>query len=268
MTADAFSTFPSSSSSSFGGSNSRNALEFFYNSAIMHRSLCDSSSTSLLSSPPSQSRQTSQEEDSNINDDAISWNTTIMATSAAKTSVQRYSYEKVKTPERGTMKEHAIFGTLWGDMMIENYEVFRPTMKAAISEGEDRTSTTEQQALVVVAFVKFGDHLNGHSGIVHGGILSLMFDDLMGFACEEVMKQNSRQSDGKQERQIPVTANLNVDFRKPVLEGIKVRMEVNLEHREGRKIYWTARMFGDADDGLDKDTLYAEATSLYILVNK
>eukprot|EP00536_Pseudo-nitzschia_multiseries_P011713 jgi/Psemu1/308443/fgenesh1_kg.412_\ len=92
----------------------------------------------------------------------------------------------------------------------------------------------------------------------------------MGFACEEVMKKMSQSNnDGTQQRQmqIPVTANLNVDFRKPVLEGIKVRMEVNLEHREGRKIYWKARMFGDADDGEDKDVLYAEATSLYILVN-
>jgi hypothetical protein len=39
---------------------------------------------------------------------------------------------------------------------------------------------------VIVAFVSFGNRLNGHVGIVHGGILSLVVDDLCGFAFEAI----------------------------------------------------------------------------------
>jgi len=225
-------------------------------------------------------------------------NTAMTTSSISSTTAAAHSncsYETVKIPERGTLKEHAIFGTLWGDTMIENYQIYRPkkdvagtttatttattTTPGTTVKDENRPSTAEHQALVLVAYVKFGSNLNGHSGVVHGGIQSLMFDDIMGFACGEVMmqqQQQSQQNKNKQQatapttatNQIPVTANLSVDFRKPVLEGVKVRLEVNLEHREGRKLYWKARMFGNADDGKDKDVLYAEATSLYILINK
>jgi acyl-coenzyme A thioesterase PaaI-like protein len=34
---------------------------------------------------------------------------------------------------------------------------------------------------VIIANISLGNRLNGHTGIVHGGILALLLDDLMGF---------------------------------------------------------------------------------------
>jgi acyl-coenzyme A thioesterase PaaI-like protein len=113
---------------------------------------------------------------------------------------------------------------------------------------------------VVVARVALGTHLNGHGGLVHGGILGLVFDDAMGWGCDRVLDKTSN---------IPVTANLSVDFRRPVPEGTTVRIEVILERWEGRKLFWKARMLRDDNDDKgsgEEEVLYAEATSLYIVL--
>lgn len=101
---------------------------------------------------------------------------------------------------------------------------------------------------VVIGFVTFGSHLNGHPSLVHGGIISLMFDDMCGFAYEAVGVRHA------------VTANLTVNYRAPVPAGSQVRLAVQLESKEGRKLFWKAQM-----TSLDQQVLYAEATSLYII---
>ncbi|VEU40399.1 unnamed protein product [Pseudo-nitzschia multistriata] len=210
----------------------------------------------------------------------------LLATSSA--SPRR---DPLATPGRGTAPGHAIFGTLWGGGAIERYDVYRPASPEAAREtagernrreterekqrlerrGKSKSksksnnhakskSTTDHEELVVEADVRFGTRLNGHTGIVHGGILSLVFDDLMGFACDEMRGSGVP-------RGMPVTANLSVDFRAPVPEGTAVKVEIFLERREGRKLFWKAYMLGDNDDD-DDEILYAEATSLYILVGK
>lgn len=144
-------------------------------------------------------------------------------------------YELMKVPDRTTEDNHAIFDLLLGNKMIETYEVYKRPV-GSIDEN------------VVTAHVAFGEHLDGHPGIVHGGILSLMFDDLMGFGFYSLG--------------IPMafTANLNVDYRAPVPAGTRVRIDAQLESREGRKLFWKAQM-----TSLDQKILYAEATSLYII---
>ena len=133
--------------------------------------------------------------------------------------------------------------------MLEAYDVYKPKdFVAPLADGE------EINLLVMVAKVNFGTKLNGHGGVVHGGIMSLMFDDSMGWGCDLVLPEGKT----------PVTANLNVDFRKPCLEGTKVLVQVILERWEGRKLFWKARMV-DADS-TGEEILYAEATSLYIVL--
>jgi len=162
------------------------------------------------------------------------------------------SFEPVTTPDRYAAPQHAIFGTLAGDSRIEAYEVYRPTRTTPLADEKLEANTN---LLVLVATVSFGTHLNGHGGVVHGGILSLLFDDIMGWGCNEVLSPSK----------VPVTANLNVDFRRPVSEGTRVRIEVVLERKEGRKLFWKARMLGALDEN-GEEVLYAEATSLYIVL--
>ena len=144
-------------------------------------------------------------------------------------------YKLMKVPDRTPEDKHAIFDLLLGNKMIEKYEVYKRPVG----------STDEN---VVIAHIAFGEHLDGHPGIVHGGILSLMFDDLLGFGFYSLGIQ------------MAFTANLNVDYRTPVPAGTRVLVAAQLESREGRKLFWKAQM-----TSLDKKTLYAEATSLYII---
>jgi len=163
-------------------------------------------------------------------------------------------FEKVKTPDKNSAKGHAIFDTLAGKTLIESYEIYRPKTTTATPPAENENDDQSQSRLVLVATVDFGNNLNGHGGIVHGGIQSLMFDDVFGWGCNEVIDSSK----------VYVTANLSVNFRKPVMEGSNIKIEIYLEKQEGRKYFWKAKMLGNDDSG--EEVLCADATSLYILL--
>lgn len=145
------------------------------------------------------------------------------------------AYDRMVIPMRGALSGHVIYGTLLGNNLIEKYEIWK-------------RRSLEEDGNIVLSFLTFGSSLNGHSGIVHGGILSLIFDDVFGLGYEALGVTHA------------VTANLNVDYRAPVPQNSKVRIAVQLIGKEGRKLYWKAQM-----TSMDQETLYAEATSLYII---
>eukprot|EP00533_Pseudo-nitzschia_delicatissima_P009133 CAMPEP_0116084930 /NCGR_PEP_ID=MMETSP0327-20121206/4058_1 /TAXON_ID=44447 /ORGANISM="Pseudo-nitzschia delicatissima, Strain B596" /LENGTH=167 /DNA_ID=CAMNT_0003575895 /DNA_START=162 /DNA_END=665 /DNA_ORIENTATION=+ len=157
-------------------------------------------------------------------------------------------YDRILPVARYANKEHAIHGALLQDTMLEKYEVYQPKGFVAPSGAAEEPINL----LVLLAKVDFGTHLNGHGGYVHGGIMSLMFDDVMGWGCDRVLPKDKT----------PVTANLSINFRKPLLASSKVHIQVILEKWEGRKLFWKARMV----DANDDDVLYAEATTLYIIL--
>jgi hypothetical protein len=120
--------------------------------------------------------------------------------------------------------------------------------------------------------IKFGSSLNGHPGIVHGGITALLFDNSFGWLFFA--------------RSIPVgvTANLSVNYRAPVSDSpMKMTVLLHLFSRlvissctfqvmastyailsakvdriEGRKLFFSATL--DSDSGVR----LADATSLFI----
>lgn len=143
-------------------------------------------------------------------------------------------YEKMALPARG-LEGHAIFGVLLGENMIERYDIYKRP------EGSDNEN-------IIVAHVKLGSRIDGHKGVVHGGILSLLFDDALGFGFDALGVK------------MAFTANLTVDYRAPVPAGTMIRLQAQLAHREGRKIFWKAQM-----TSMDGETLYAECSSLYII---
>ena len=144
-------------------------------------------------------------------------------------------YELMKIDRGVFADKHAIFGVLMGKNMIEKYQVYKRPVES-------------KSANVVVAHVKLGDNVDGHPGMVHGGILALILDDFLGFGFKALGVE------------MAVTANLSVDFRAPVFAGSEARIQAQLARREGRKLYWTVQM-----SSLDGKTLYAECTSLYII---
>jgi acyl-coenzyme A thioesterase PaaI-like protein len=153
------------------------------------------------------------------------------------------SYQEMTLPSRITeyYKGHAIFGHLLGEDRIESYKIYQ-------RRRNGDTTTLQPTDNVLVALVKFGDSVDGHPGVVHGGIISLVFDDALGFGYEAIGVSKA------------VTANLSIDFRAPLPAGTHVRIACQLEHREGRKLFWTGQM-----TSLDGETLYAEVKSLYII---
>jgi hypothetical protein len=81
---------------------------------------------------------------------------------------------------------NAFHGTLRGENMIEEYEVYR---------CDDPTDIS------VKCLIRFGNSLNGHPGIVHGGITAIAFDNSFGWLF---LAQKLPPS---------FTANLNVNYR-------------------------------------------------------
>ena len=161
-------------------------------------------------------------------------------TSSMRRNEVESSYQRMPLPARGESDGHAIFGLLLGENMIESYDIYqRPKEEDQPPDNKDN---------VIVAYIKLGDKIDGHPGVVHGGIVSLIFDDALGFGYEAIGVE------------MAVTANLNVDFRAPVLAGTEIRVVAQLERQEGRKLFWKAQM-----TSTDETILYAEATSLYII---
>lgn len=182
---------------------------------------------------------------------------------------------------------HAVFGALCGTGLIERYKIYRHkkiTPSVASNTVEKKTESrfeignevaaeksvhskpsvlTEELAVVDL---KLGRRLNGHLGIVHGGIISLVFDEAMGWACE-CLRLNLVEKNAANEEQHPqktiVTANLNINFRAPLFEDSKAVVRVFHKCTEGRKISLSARL--ESHDG---KTIYAEAESLFIIVRQ
>mmetsp|Transcript_14702 Transcript_14702/g.16752 ORF Transcript_14702/g.16752 Transcript_14702/m.16752 type:complete len:267 (-) Transcript_14702:351-1151(-) len=186
--------------------------------------------------------------------------------------VHNSMYERMRTPERCEAKEHAIFGSLYGDTLLEKYEIWKrkPRQQQQIhncnnydnddDDDDDNRNKNENNTIaadknekenVVIANIKFGNNLNGHIGIVHGGIISLLFDDICGFAFHAVGVVHA------------VTANLNVNFRQPVMANSEVCLSVQLDttKTEGRKLYFNVQMTSNSshnnnalhDDDNDND---------------
>ncbi|MEU2006500.1 PaaI family thioesterase [Rhodococcus sp. NPDC019627] len=93
--------------------------------------------------------------------------------------------------------------------------------------------------------VEFTDaHLGGNAA-VHGGIISLLFDDLMG----KFMRNNGQG--------VSRTAFLKVNYRKVTPLHRPLRAEVSIDRIEGRKTWITGGL-------LDGDELLADADALFV----
>ena len=121
---------------------------------------------------------------------------------------------------------------------------------------------------IVVADIKIGNRLNGHEGIVHGGIISLLLDDAMGYgfyALFHSRSSTSSKSEGQESHTendaMGVTANLNVNFCALMPQGTEGVIRVYHRKSVGRKVYLAARL-----TNYDGTLLYSHATSLYVSV--
>lgn len=100
----------------------------------------------------------------------------------------------------------------------------------------------------VVASVVFGAAFAGVPGVCHGGPVSSVFDDVMGFVFTTM---NGRTG---------YTATMTVDFKAPVRIGSRIEFRGRLVRQEGRKFFIEA-------EAVDPDrVLLARASALFLEV--
>jgi acyl-coenzyme A thioesterase PaaI-like protein len=145
----------------------------------------------------------------------------------------RIDYKLLSTEYKIWVKDHALHETLAGDGKIEAYEVYK-----------------RKNADEVVCLVRFGKSLNGHPGIVHGGITSLVFDNTFGWLFISLKYPSA------------VTANLNINYRNPIFAETSAILTARMIRRDGRKLYMEAKLCDT------KGKLLAESTTLFITIKQ
>ncbi|KAG6000259.1 hypothetical protein E4U54_001489 [Claviceps lovelessii] len=106
------------------------------------------------------------------------------------------------------------------------------------------------KSLVSVLFV--GEDLCGHPGIVHGGFLATMLDEGLARCCFGALPHN-----------IGVTANLNIDYRKPTPAGTYLVLRAETTKVDGRKA-WVKGQIESLPAPGETPIVYAEATALFV----
>ena len=164
-----------------------------------------------------------------------------------------YYYMKMSPDEMfeaSKLDSHAVFGPLLGTNLIERFNVYK-----RVNTSQSKVLQSDKNEIVVVD-IKLGTRLNGHGGVVHGGIISLLIDTALGFAYHICLTEEDKEN-------IAVTANLKVDFRAPLREGSDAVVRTYLDRIEGRKIFFSVVL-----ENKDGSVVYAEATSLFIKINR
>jgi adenylylsulfate kinase len=104
----------------------------------------------------------------------------------------------------------------------------------------------------MVAVMHVGDDMCGHPGIVHGGLLATVLDEGLGRCCFKSLPHN-----------IAVTANLNVNYRKPTPAGSFLVLRAETTKVEGRKAWVKGRLEKLGAPG-EEPLVFAEAEGLFI----
>lgn len=157
-----------------------------------------------------------------------------------------WEYDKLKVPH---IPNHAFVGSLLGKDLIEQFQVYRKRERSTTTTG----NKTKQENPYLLFNFTIGNRLTGHEGITHGGIITLLFDEAMGWAFREF----------REDKHVPaLTANLNVNFRHPIKVGHPCQIRVYCRARHGRKMEMEGVL-----QSIDGSTVFAAATSVFITVS-
>lgn len=123
-------------------------------------------------------------------------------------------------------QHHFVGGSLAGPGKL----AFAPYMWLSTSKTEGQTENADRASSVVSVF-HIGQDLCGHPGFVHGGLLTVLFDEVFARCASAVLPSG-----------LGMTANLNVDFRKPALPDRMYVLRTKTVKVEGRKAWVEGRM--------------------------
>ncbi|KAJ3218911.1 hypothetical protein HDU67_003550 [Dinochytrium kinnereticum] len=127
----------------------------------------------------------------------------------------------------GTMK---VDGTVEEDPVAYRSHLLRGTSLYGPGKIEYAFGLFSRKDKALIKVTKIGENLCGHPGIVHGGLISALFDDYMGALF--LMNASGKYSG--------FTANLSVDYRVPMPAPSTIAIVVWIERVEGRKVFLKA----------------------------
>ncbi|KAJ5129500.1 Thioesterase superfamily [Penicillium bovifimosum] len=122
-------------------------------------------------------------------------------------------------------QSHLVGGSLTGPGKLP----FAPYMW--LSTGQSDGKATGERNSRVVSVFHIGQDLCGHPGFVHGGLLTVLFDEVFARCVSAAFPSG-----------LGMTANLNVDFRKPALPDRMYVLRTETVKVEGRKAWVEGRM--------------------------
>ena len=85
----------------------------------------------------------------------------------------------------------------------------------------------------------------GRNGAVHGGVLGLLFDSVLGFTAAKLTKSMYQR-----------TAHLGIDYRKIVPIGKELQVDAGIDRIDGRKIFVSGRLLDDGVVLTEGDALF------------
>jgi acyl-coenzyme A thioesterase PaaI-like protein len=100
-----------------------------------------------------------------------------------------------------------------------------------LSTGKTGQAGRGEQTSNVVSVFHIGQNLCGHPGFVHGGLLTVLFDEVFARCVSAAFPSG-----------LGMTANLNVDFRKPALPDRMYVLRTKTTKVEGRKAWVEGQM--------------------------
>jgi acyl-coenzyme A thioesterase PaaI-like protein len=156
----------------------------------------------------------------------------------------------VPTPElvADTTKAVAELNARLAEAEVDEPRQISGRLPAAPGRGQLAVPTLyidEIDASRMTGRVRFGRHFLGSNGVVHGGAVPLLFDDVLGRLAVAGGRPRSR------------TAYLHVDYRSVAPIDTELAVDAWFEREEGRKHF----LRGTLSDG---DRLCAEASALFV----
>jgi uncharacterized protein (TIGR00369 family) len=100
-------------------------------------------------------------------------------------------------------------------------------MKLAFEQDDERQR--------IVGRFSLGEEYQGGSGFLHGGIIALLLDEAMGKAARFYGEP-------------AVTAELRVEYKKPIRANSEIIVEGFVTRREGRQLYHQGEIRNEAGD--------------------
>jgi 3'-phosphoadenosine 5'-phosphosulfate synthase len=145
---------------------------------------------------------------------------------------------------RYSLSHHLLHSSLSGPEKLEHY---------SLSISQDKRELRGE--------LRLGSKVCGHPAFIHGGAIASVCDDAMG-----MLFLSSGHGSG-------FTANLNVNYRKPIPAGTNLAVVCSVDRVEvggksgAKKVFLSARIEGGGEGGSLAPTLFAEATSLFVVKN-